>query len=693
MKHIRCIQTVLIALLALSLMGGVSGASPYIRSVSFSKDPLILDQAFDIRAKVRNVESSMEVWVYLDYDSTNPNNLPYKKLVVGPDSEDVSITIPKEDWGVKLNLKCGTHSLKADLVKSGQVYDSFNADFNVGNVPLIIFDPARPLPGSNVKIYFKDPETEDPLTQLKVDIAFQGEERSPETLGTDSAGFINYNPTKPGKYKLTVQTKKEYCGEMYFYAKRNMLVDGPKPANPLVGDMITIAVPSGDIGVKVYDSIGDLYLAARTMITGAVNFTITDPGQYTLVMGETSTRYWSLNKTVNVSARPELSVSIEPSSPYVKSPVTISVSAAGIPVANARVKIITPEGVQREYTTLANGKVIYDGVATMGDYMVVVESLKYTSVTKTFKAKNGFRLEFDPQTPMLNSQLTVTVKDQGGIFVPDAEVNIDDSSIVGATDSEGKFTFRLSESNPNVEPREYAISVMKDMYWAYSQKIQTMDSLDIRSPGGVEVANDVNVVVYNSRGGVVSDDSTSVKITSPDGTITSLSKASFTFKPVSVGDYSIEVNKNRYTSASSTITVTPHPLSLSPSIEGKSLVVKVESNNAPVEGLVVSVATGDGKSIETDTTDAGGISRFSIKSEGEMVITANERDFNSLYDVKSETRFVRKSYRVLVLFIIFAVLVGGAILIAVIIWHFRTLGHRQDRDRFEKKGGYRLSKF
>lgn len=682
-------QFIVVSTLLLLLTWGVSAAKPYIRSVSFSKDPLIMDQTFDITVKVRNVETSMQVLIYLDEDV-----LPFKAINVGPDTDEAEVEVLKEDWGVKLNLKCGTHTLKADLVKFGQIYDTLTMDFDVGNVPLIEFSPVRPTPGNEVKVYLKDRETGDPINQLKVTISFQGEEKGTETYSTESAGYFKFTPNKPGKYKLIVETKKAYCGEMYFYAKRNMLIDGPRPANPMVGDMITIAVPSGDIGVRVYDPNGDFYLAARTLITGAVNFTINDPGQYTLVIGDTSTRYWGINKTINVSSRPSLNVVIEPSNLYVNSPLTITVKAGDTPLANAKVKVITPEGVQREYSTLVNGKVIYDGVSTMGDYTVAIEKAGYESIIKTFKAKNGFQVELDPETPLLNNKLALIVKDQDGIFVPDAEISITEAGVVGVTDSEGKYTITLTETNPNVDPGEYTLLVMKDMFWDLTQKIRTRDTMEISSPTGVEVGDDVNINVYNSRGGLISDDSVSVKITSPDTTITSLNKANFTFKPVLVGNYTIDVGKNGYVSTSGSVKVKPHPISIDSKIEGKDLVIEVKSHNESVGGIAVSVSMFDGKVIKQVTTGSDGTSKVVIESEGNVTIAVNEKDTNPLYEVKSTSKYIKKSYRILLLILLVAIIVGGALLVAYVIWHLRTLPSRRDRERFEaKKGRSRLSRF
>jgi hypothetical protein len=40
------------------------------------------------------------------------------------------------------------------------------------------------------------------------------------------------------------------------------------------------------------------------------------------------------------------------------------------------------------------------------------------------------------------------------------------------------------------------------------------------------------------------------------------------------------------------------------------------------------------------------------------------------------------------------IIIGGALLIAFIIWHFRTLPSRKDKERFEaRKGGSGLSRF
>jgi hypothetical protein len=681
MKSSRLAALILTATLLIALVGCADAGAPYIRSVDFSKDPVIPDQNFDIKVKVRNVDSSMEVWIYVDEET-----MPFKRINVGPTTEEASVDVLKDDWGVKFNWKCGTHTLKADLVKSGRVYHTLYMEFNVGNVPLIEFQPARPIPGSEVKVYLKDRESGDSISQLKVEISFQGEDREPSSYNTDTAGYFKFTPSKPGRYKMAIDVKKGYCGEMYFYAKRNMLVDGPHPENPMVDDMITVAVPSGDIGVRVYKANGDFYLAARTLITGAVNFTINDPGDYKLVIGDTSTRYWGINKSITVSARPLLDVTIEPATPKVKEPVVITVKAGGNPLSNAKVKIITPQGVQREYATLANGKVIYDGVSTMGEYTVIVETQKYEQVMKDFKARNGFQLELDPQEPLINNLVTLYVKDQDGIIVPDAEVSIPDAEIVGATDSEGRFEFTLREQNPDADPPSYMLRVMKDMYWDLSQALQTQDTLEIRSPTTVEVGGDVNVKVYNSRGGVVGDDTVSVKVTAPDNTISTLNKADFTFKPATVGSYTIDATKDRYTAASGSIETRPHPLFLEARIDGRQLLITAKSHNDTVEGLSAAVGMPDGRVIQV-TTDKDGVAKVLIEGEGGVNITVNDRDSNQLYDTSSTARYIKKSYRISLLSIVTLLIAAGALFTAFVVWYFRTLPHRSDKERFEAKPG------
>jgi len=677
---------VLVVVLLYSLVGVASAAKPYIKSVTLSKDPVIVDQEFKIKIKVRNVESSMQVVIYFD-DSV----FPAKTVNVGPDLLDTEAVVYKDEWGVKVDLKCGVHTLRAYLVKFGEVYDTLTDEFDVGNVPIMVLDPARPNPGKSMKISFTDRDTGDVLKNL--DVTITDTEKNTENKDTDSAGYLIYTPSKPGKYELEI-TETKYCGEMYFYAKRNITLDGPKPESPMAGDMITIAVPSSDISLKVYDSNEDFYLAARTSITGAINFTISDPGEYLLVIGETSTRYWGINKTLTVSGRPSLSVDLEPSTPYVKLPVTISVKAGGSPLANTKVKIITPAGVQREYVTLANGKVIYDGVNAMGEYTVIVEKEKYEPITKTFNAKNGFRLQFDPEMPMLNSQLTVTVLDQDGIFVPDAQVNIPEAQVVGATDSKGKYSFKLAESNPNVDPGEYTLEVKKDMFWDLTQKIRAQDTLQLSVVNEAEVDSDVNVELYNSRGGLVGDDDVSLKITNPDNTITSLNKASVTFKPPLVGDYTVEASKNNYISTSASVKVTPHPLSVGLSIEGKELFVEVRSHNNSVEGIGVSVIMPGGKVSALEKTDSKGMAKVPIYGEGNVSIIVNRENANPLYETKTEGKYIKKSYRILLLVVVVAGIVIAALLISYSIWYVRTLPSRRDRDRFEaKKGGGGLARF
>jgi hypothetical protein len=288
----------------------------------------------------------------------------------------------------------------------------------------------------------------------------------------------------------------------------------------------------------------------------------------------------------------------------------------------------------------------------------------------------------------------VTVLDQDGIFVPDAQVNIPEAQIVGATDSEGKYSLKLAESNPNVDPGEYTLEVKKDMFWDLTQKIRAQDTLQLSVVNEAEVDSDVNVGLYNSRGGLVGDDDVSLKITNPDNTITSLNKASVTFKPPLVGDYNVEASKNNYISTSASVRVTPHPLSIGLSIEGKELFVEVRSHNNSVEGIGVSVIMPGGKVSALEQTDSRGMAKVPIYGEGNVSIIVNRENANPLYETKNVGKYIQKSYRIMLLVVVVVGIVIAALLISYLIWYVRTLPARTDRDRFEaKKGGGGLARF
>jgi len=170
-------------------------------------------------------------------------------------------------------------------------------------------------------------------------------------------GKIDYYSRDTGEYQLVI-SDSEYCGELFFYVKRPLYYDGPTPKEPIAGDLITMAVPAG-VGVRVYDANGSLYLTPPTSITGGVNYTINEPGNYTVVIGDKNSVYGSANISLYVSAKASDTLDAVPEKAITGEPVLLSLKADGIPVAGATLTVEDPEGMLEDVSTDENGTYAY----------------------------------------------------------------------------------------------------------------------------------------------------------------------------------------------------------------------------------------------------------------------------------------------------------------------------------------------
>ena len=545
-----------------------------------------------------------------------------KGLVCGRETAESDMINPSAE-----SFSCGMHKITVALSKDNQVLSNSSRDVSFGNLPVITVsaDPKDPLA---VTLNFKDNTSGIPLQYLKVHIYnVRKGTSSAEWHSTDPQGNINFSSRDTGQYMLTIEDS-DYCGNASFYLKRPLYINGPFPANPIVGDLISMAVPGG-VGIKVYNSSGELYLTGATSIAGGVNFTINDPGNYTLVIGAENSLYGTKNLSVYVSAKTSDSLEADPDKAVLGSPVEITLRAYGKPLANATISIEDPDGLVEELSTGGNGTLSYIP-ETAGIYTLSFSDPRHLGAQAVFEARNQLVLDYTPKEPRVDRDITVYARDQLNNLVAGATVSIKDV-VYGLTASDGKYTFRVPE------PKKYSVLVTGSDYWDAVMEFTTISPLflDI-TPDVFELGGNVHVKTYDTKGNVVGSD---LELTLPDGLAT---KFNGTYAPKDVGQYIVSATKSGYVPVINNFTVKPHPLELSISISADSIYVNTTSHGLPVSDIPLVVEKTSGK--ERIVSDAAGHAVIDIKNDGRVKISANPSGENPSYGKITVVRNIAKMH-------------------------------------------------
>ncbi len=439
-----------------------------------------------------------------------------------------------------------------------------------------------------------------------------------------------------------------------------MLVDGPHPENPFVGELAQIAVPVG-VGVKIVNSTDDVYLTAFTSISGGANFTINEPGEYTLVIGEISSEYWGMNKTLTVLGKATPDIKFTPENAVIGEALTIKATAQETPVADAFVTVTAPDGSFDTLVTSSSGEVVYTP-ASVGKYSVKVEKKGISPESSTFEAYNGMRIEFIPARPNVGEEVTLTVRNQMGGPVSDASVLVDDI-ISGVTDELGKFRLNLTED------RSYNISVRKSRYWDAIANVTTKGGVFLKiEPELLEAGGSATVSVVNACGkrteGII-------EVLGP-GIMESVVGDSYAFTPKVAGNYTVSVFKEGYNESvvSGVLTVEPHPIKVEWKVDGKNLVLLFTIHEQPAAGINVGLR---GPVELNITTGNDGRIIVPLNGSGVYYVDVNKKNANPEYETKTESREIAKEYDYPILIAIILAVVGVVIIILVGVLFYRRI--------------------
>jgi hypothetical protein len=646
---------VLCILLFLAFSASVDAIT--IRDVKLSQDPVDYRDQFEVTARLNDNPGNLVAFFYVDRGEQQP--YLFATMNVPSEAEEITgkFKLTAEDWDYQ-NIKCGTHNARVDIqtTVTHAVVATMSVPFDIGQVPDVEFEPSRPVSDRDVKVTLRDKITGNVLPNVDV-IAKDIYGGDAIDKRTDLGGSFVMTPKASGEYHM-IFGESDICGEITFYAKRPLIIDGPRPDNPVINEMVIVGVPAGaSVGVKILDSKGDVYKTPPVSYSGGSNFSISEPGTYILIVGDNSTKYWSVNKTFVVSDRLVPEIQVAPSEAVVGKTATITVSSRGQPLGGATVTVKKPDGVDRDYTTSDYGTINYDSMSATGTYFVKVTKERYGVGGTSFEAKHSFTSKFDPEFPTVKDPITLSVKDQNDKAVSDVLVEIPSSGFKRVTDMGGKISFNLQE------PTVYQIKLSKDLFWDKTIQLTPYGILSVgECLSEFELGGAVTISAFDSFKAPVSTD---ISVKDPNGLIQHYTSQSQLYTPAKPGQYVVTVSKTNYIDANLTFKVYPHPLDISTRMKNGQLMVNVTSRNSTVSQVKVSLRKGD--AVMNGTTNEAGQAWFNLNNEGNITVTANPAGENALYVEKSLSQRIVRSYDLILLTTPLIIIAGITLLTIVAI--------------------------
>jgi hypothetical protein len=617
MQHIEVTAEKAVILSVVVFLASIqSFGDAFIDSLDYPNE-IPMEGDFRITARLSGDVCGAQARFYIDQKFINSN-----ALACGRKTTESDTISPSAD-----GFACGAHTLAVLLSKEDDLLANYTTGVSFGNQPLI--EVSEGSKGSReVTVDFKDNRTGNPVTYLKTRIYnVRKGTQSSEWHTTDSQGRIVYSSRDTGEYRLMI-VDSDYCGEVFFYIKRPLYFEGPFPKDPIVGDLLSMAVPGG-VSVKVYNSTGSLYLTGATSITGGVNYTISEPGNYTVVVGDKNSLYGTANVSIYVAAKASNSIEVAPVKALRGSPVALTLKADGVPLANATITVENPEGMLEDMSSGINGTIDYTPDQT-GIYIVTFSDPKHLGAETRFEVRNSFLLDYTPKEPEVDADINVYARDHLNNLVPGATVSIKDVTY-GLTGSDGKYTFRVSE------PKKYTVLVTRSDYWDSAIEFTTISPLYLEIiPEEFELGETVRVRAFETRRNVVAAD---LVVISPDGSSSSFNGS---FTPENVGAYEVFASKKGYISTSGNFSVKAHPLEMAIAIAGDRIIVNTTSHGLPAAKIPLVVEKTSGR--EKIVSDGQGHAVIRIKNDGRIKISANPEGENPDYGKITVVRNIVKMH-------------------------------------------------
>ncbi|MEA1924341.1 MAG: carboxypeptidase-like regulatory domain-containing protein [Candidatus Altiarchaeota archaeon] len=635
----------LVVLCFLVLLFSSHAYARYITDIETDPDEIDPGDSFAVIVELKSTNWAKTVNFYMDgvlFDSRNLGSDEKKAESIEWDTGD------KE-------TECGPHQLTIQITRrTGDLVENETMEIDVGNVPSLEFYPDKPNPDKPITLKFKDKKTGAGITNADIKITKLRDIEDIEYTGsTNAQGEMSFTTSKLGEYRMEMESR-EHCISRNFWVKKNMITDGPHPEKPVVGSLISFAVPSG-VGVKAADHTGRIVKTASTSITGGVNFTLNQADNYTVIIGEISTEYWGKNVSFAVYDKLTPEIEVSPDKAVVNSPIRLHVSVPGQPldpIGGLEVEVKKPTGEKSTYIADEDGFVEFTPLI-VGEYIVKIEREDLRTVTKSINALNAFNVDLVGGEFMVNERIDVVVKDQGNVLVNDASITVNGTGVSGLTSSNGGFCFNITDKGG------YLLSVTKEGFWPSQERFDVTGYLFINlSRDMIELGDGVEIHAYNVNGVEVDAGLTSV---TPYKKTLGISENMYT--PEEVGEYTIKASKSMYKDAQSKLVVYPHDIEISSNVSDNTLFIRIISQDMPVEGMSVLLETSEG-AINL-VTNSEGIAEHRFKEDGLVTVNANLVDGIREYRTRSVSFRIYKEYDYMILVGVIGMIV--AITIASII--------------------------
>ena len=452
--------------------------------------------------------------------------------------------------------ECGIFNV---LVKIFMEDNTLNHDWKlskvvkIGNRFYVSLDPEKPVVDRKVQIDIKD-GLGNSIGNAKIWIGSnQGIKYKGGT--THENEVFSFTPDRTGEFVLSITKDEGYCEyRETVVVKHELNVRGPycsrSPADPIAEDELVIRVydennkpiPGVAITLKGHENI---YL--NTDQSGFVLFFVNKPGVYSVELEKNTPPFWSVNKTLNVRAKPPIVISVSPEKPLQGRDATIKILNENITALN--ITVTNPGGFSR--TLAAKNNEIKFNPESAGTYILNAEKKDYEDLNETLVVYNLLKILIE--NPVLGNDVTITVLDHHDYPVPDAVLSIsgsDEAEFIKNTDHNGEVIFKLKS-------REYKLTAEKKnsitANAVITPRIRKL-SLNLSSRNLT-----INEPIYISVTEKDADKPVTAKITikGEKGFKHEETSSGFNFTPAAADIYEITASKEYYEIAKDTLVVKP----------------------------------------------------------------------------------------------------------------------------------------
>ncbi|MFH1404422.1 MAG: carboxypeptidase regulatory-like domain-containing protein [Candidatus Altiarchaeota archaeon] len=245
----------------------------------------------------------------------------------------------------------------------------------------------------------------------------------------------------------------------------------------------------------------------------------------------------------------------------------------------------------------------------------------FEEATDTFKVENNFDVKLPAADSLQKgSEVVVKVLDSGGNPVEGASVSVEGKPIIGSTDANGLYKFLVSEVG------KHTIVVSKSGYSTSKSSLLIGDELKIAlSVPEVELDGSITITTTDSTGLAVDSE---IRVTAPDGTITTEATSKYTFTPKASGKHTVQASKQSYSTASAEFNVKPRPVMIGAFFEDDKIVINLTSRGKPVSGVDVIVTSPSGNKMTLKTGSSGRVSA-GAELEGNYTLEVSDNGYEA----------------------------------------------------------------